>query len=85
MNAYLTAPRAVRRKLSEESSDERPGAGQRVKTPAEKSLQRILQNQPGASSGPSAPQPRPQYHTGRMPNSKLGDNKPRLLLMGQKR
>ncbi len=82
MNAFLTAPNAVRRRLSEESSDERPGAGQRVKTPAEKSLQRILQNEPGA---PAAPENRPQYHTGRMPNSKLGDNKPRLLLMGQKR
>jgi len=82
MNAFLTAPNAVRRRLSEESSDERPGAGQRVKTPAEKSLQRILQNEPGAAA---APENRPQYHTGRMPNSKLGDNKPRLLLMGQKR
>lgn len=82
MNAFLTAPRAIRRRLSEESSDEHPGAGQRVKTPAEVSLQRILQNDGGA---PAAPEPRPQYHTGRMPNSKLGDNKPRLLLMGQKR
>lgn len=88
MNAYLTSPRAIRRRLSEESSDERPGAGQRVKTPAEKSLQRILQNDPGAPAmpaTPAAPENRPQYHTGRMPNSKLGDNKPRLLLMGQKR
>jgi Ras-related GTP-binding protein C/D len=27
----------------------------------------------------------PQYHTGRVPNSKAGDGKPRLLLMGQRR
>ena len=85
MNAYLTAPGVIRRRLSEESSDERPGAGQRVKTPAEKSLQRVLQNDAGGPSAPPAPEARPQYHTGRMPNSKLGDNKPRLLLMGQKR
>ena len=82
MNAYLAAPAAIRRRPSEESSDERPGAGQRVKTPAEKSLQRVLQTEAGATP---APETRPQYHTGRMPNSKLGDNKPRLLLMGQKR
>jgi len=27
----------------------------------------------------------PRYHTGRVPNSKAGDGKPRLLLMGQRR
>jgi len=26
-----------------------------------------------------------QYHTGKLPNSKVQDGKPRLLLMGQKR
>ncbi|KAI9878823.1 MAG: hypothetical protein M1830_010392 [Pleopsidium flavum] len=80
MNAYLTAPRAVRRRLSEESFEGRPG--RRRSTHAEIALQRILQDHPNANPATAS---RPQYHTGRLPNSKLGDNKPRLLLMGQKR
>lgn len=80
MNAYLTAPRAVRRRLSEESSEGR--SGRRRSTHAEIALQRILHDQPNANP---ATESRLQYHTGRLPNSKLGDNKPRLLLMGQKR
>ncbi|MCJ1361983.1 hypothetical protein MMC16_001084 [Acarospora aff. strigata] len=79
MQAYLTAPNAVRRRLSQESLEGQAGLGRRYRTPAENALQRVLQTQP------SAPPVPPQYHTGRMPNSKLGDNKPRLLLMGQKR
>lgn len=75
MNDFLTAPH---RRLSEESI-EMP----RLLTEAELSLQRVLQqDQPHADP---ATETRPQYHTGRLPNSKLGDNKPRLLLMGQKR
>jgi Ras-related GTP-binding protein C/D len=44
---------------------------------------RYLQDLPDADIPPNEVQPR--YHTGRLPNSKAGDGKPRLLLMGQRR
>jgi hypothetical protein len=46
-------------------------------------LERYLQDLPGADT-PIIPIP-PKYHTGKIPNSKSGDGKPRLLLMGQRR
>jgi len=46
-------------------------------------LERFLQDLPNADA-PINPLP-PKYHTGRIPNSKTGDGKPRLLLMGQRR
>ncbi|KZF24020.1 hypothetical protein L228DRAFT_209610 [Xylona heveae TC161] len=46
-------------------------------------LERYLQDLPIAEV-PTSPL-RPQFHTGRLPNSKLSDGKPRLLLMGQRR
>ncbi|KAF2395985.1 hypothetical protein EJ06DRAFT_252692 [Trichodelitschia bisporula] len=44
-------------------------------------LERYLQDLPFADRPPS-PQ---RYHTGKIPNTKTGDGKPRLLLMGQRR
>lgn len=55
----------------------RLGAGARM------TLMRYLQNLPDAEVPPTEVPPR--YHTGRLPNSKAGDGKPRLLLMGQRR
>ena len=80
MNVYLAAPNAIRRRLSEESLEGKLAL--RFRTDAELSLQRIIQDQANAEPNTDV---RPQYHTGRLPNRKLGDNKPRLLLMGQKR
>ncbi|KAF2756811.1 ras-related GTP-binding protein-like protein C [Pseudovirgaria hyperparasitica] len=44
---------------------------------------RYLQDLPDADVPQSPEQPR--YHTGKLPNSKAGDGKPRLMLMGQRR
>jgi hypothetical protein len=44
---------------------------------------KYLQDLPDADI-PTSDMP-PRYHTGRLPNSKAGDGKPRLLLMGQRR
>ncbi|KAI9817448.1 MAG: hypothetical protein M1827_001058 [Pycnora praestabilis] len=53
------------------------------RTPATLTLQRYLQDLPNAEA-PVSPA-RQQFHTGRLPNSKMGDGKPRLLLIGQRR
>jgi Ras-related GTP-binding protein C/D len=50
---------------------------------AQLTIERFLQDLPNAEQPPQ--EFPPQYHTGRMPNSKAGDGKPRLLLMGQRR
>ena len=50
---------------------------------ASESLIRYLQELPDADR-PANPIV-PKFHTGKIPNSKTGDGKPRLLLMGQKR
>jgi Ras-related GTP-binding protein C/D len=50
---------------------------------AQLTMERFLQDLPNAEQPPQ--EFPPQYHTGRMPNSKAGDGKPRLLLMGQRR
>ncbi|KAF2735661.1 ras-related GTP-binding protein-like protein C [Polyplosphaeria fusca] len=42
-----------------------------------------MEDLPDADTPPTDMPPR--YHTGRLPNSKAGDGKPRLLLMGQRR
>jgi Ras-related GTP-binding protein C/D len=54
-----------------------------LKPAAQMTLMRYLQDLPDADIPPSPVQPR--YHTGRLPNNKAGDGKPRLLLMGQRR
>ncbi|KAI9721803.1 MAG: GTP-binding protein gtr2 [Candelaria pacifica] len=53
------------------------------KTAATLTLERYLQDQATADD-PNA-FGKPLFHTGRLPNGKLGDQKPRLLLMGQRR
>jgi Ras-related GTP-binding protein C/D len=54
-----------------------------LKPSAQLTMDRFLQDLPNAEQPPvEFP---PQYHTGRVPNSKAGDGKPRLLLMGQRR
>lgn len=50
---------------------------------AQLTMERFLQDLPNAEQPPQ--EFPPQFHTGRMPNSKAGDGKPRLLLMGQRR
>jgi hypothetical protein len=50
---------------------------------AQLTIERFLQDLPNAELPPQ--EFPPQYHTGRVPNSKAGDGKPRLLLMGQRR
>lgn len=50
---------------------------------AQLTMERFLQDLPNAEEPPQ--EFPPQYHTGRLPNSKAGDGKPRLLLMGQRR
>ncbi|KAF2241138.1 hypothetical protein BU26DRAFT_180858 [Trematosphaeria pertusa] len=71
--------------------DSRPAEGEasqagpsRLKPGAQLTLMRYLQDLPDAEVPPTDPVP-PRYHTGRLPNSKAGDGKPRLLLMGQRR
>lgn len=56
----------------------------RLKPGAQLTLMRYLQDLPDAEVPPTDPVP-PRFHTGRLPNSKAGDGKPRLLLMGQRR
>ena len=46
-------------------------------------LMRYFQNLEQAEA-PASPIT-PKYHTGKLPNSKAADGKPRLLLMGQRR
>jgi len=54
-----------------------------LKPSAQLTMDRFLQDLAHAEQPPvDFP---PQYHTGRVPNSKAGDGKPRLLLMGQRR
>ncbi|KAF2799713.1 hypothetical protein K505DRAFT_53017 [Melanomma pulvis-pyrius CBS 109.77] len=55
----------------------------RLQPGAQLTLMRYLQDLPDADIPVSDVPPR--YHTGRLPNSKAGDGKPRLLLMGQRR
>jgi hypothetical protein len=45
-------------------------------------LMRYLQDLPDADKPVSPIQPK--FHTGKIPNSKVGDGKPRLMLMGQR-
>jgi Ras-related GTP-binding protein C/D len=54
-----------------------------LKPSAQLTMARFLQDLPNAEEPPV--DFAPQYHTGRVPNSKAGDGKPRLLLMGQRR
>jgi Ras-related GTP-binding protein C/D len=54
-----------------------------LKPSAQLTMDRFLQDLPNAEQPPV--EFAPQYHTGRVPNSKAGDGKPRLLLMGQRR
>lgn len=56
----------------------------RLKPGAQLTLMRYLQDLPDAEVPHTDPVP-PRFHTGRLPNSKAGDGKPRLLLMGQRR
>ena len=55
----------------------------RLKPGAQLTMMKYLQDLPDADIPVSDMTPR--YHTGRVPNSKAGDGKPRLLLMGQRR
>ena len=55
----------------------------RIKPGAKVTLMRYLQDLNEAET-PASPIT-PKFHTGRLPNSKAADGKPRLLLMGQRR
>ena len=54
-----------------------------LKRGAQLTMERFLQDLPNADQPPNDFSQ--QYHTGRVPNSKGRDGKPRLLLMGQRR
>lgn len=54
-----------------------------LKPGAQLTMERFLQDLPSADQPPV--DFNQQYHTGRVPNSKGRDGKPRLLLMGQRR
>ena len=54
-----------------------------LKPGAQLTMERFLQDLPNADQPPV--EYSQQYHTGRVPNSKARDGKPRLLLMGQRR
>lgn len=60
------------------------GDPSRLKPGAQLTMMRYLQDLPDAEAPQTDPVP-PRFHTGRLPNSKAGDGKPRLLLMGQRR
>jgi Ras-related GTP-binding protein C/D len=55
----------------------------RLDDTASSTLIRFFQNLEDAEA-PASPIT-PKYHTGKLPNSKVADGKPRLLLMGQRR
>lgn len=44
----------------------------------------VIPDQPNGELAPSSPA-RPKFNTGRLPNTKASEGKPRLLLMGQRR
>jgi Ras-related GTP-binding protein C/D len=78
------AGRDIVRETDEEAERTRGSASSSLLKPsAQLTMDRFLQDLPNAEQPPvDFP---PQYHTGRVPNSKAGDGKPRLLLMGQRR
>ena len=79
-SAALEASREVVLGASEEDAS---ASSSLLKPSAQLTMDRFLQDLPNAEQPPlDFP---PQYHTGRVPNSKAGDGKPRLLLMGQRR
>jgi len=61
---------------------ERRDSLSKFKPGARLTLERYLQDLHDADTPAVIP---PKYHTGKIPNSKSGDGKPRLLLMGQRR
>lgn len=67
----------------QEMGESHHAAFDRFKPAAKLTLMRYFQDLQNAEIPPSPVAPR--YHTGRLPNSKAGDGKPRLLLMGQRR
>ncbi|KAF1986406.1 Gtr1/RagA G domain-containing protein [Aulographum hederae CBS 113979] len=82
MNSSLLTIPARRRRLSDEMEDPDEGLS-RFQPAARLTMLRYLQDLHEAETPLDAVPP--QYHTGRLPNSKSGDGKPRLLLMGQRR
>ncbi|KAI9730081.1 MAG: hypothetical protein M1834_006073 [Cirrosporium novae-zelandiae] len=88
--AFTHLANSRRRRLSDESdaSADLDGTSYRseIRSEAEIMLMRFMQDQRQPDL-PQDPQSafRPKYHTGKLPNSKLGESKPRLLLMGQRR
>jgi Ras-related GTP-binding protein C/D len=76
---------AARNFVRDDGAEERrPSASSSLLKPsAQLTMDRFLQDLPNAEEPPV--DFTPQYHTGRVPNSKAGDGKPRLLLMGQRR
>ena len=78
------SPEIVWRASDEQAEESQASASSSLLKPsAQLTMDRFLQDLPNAEQ-PHVDFP-PQYHTGRVPNSKAGDGKPRLLLMGQRR
>lgn len=80
-SSYLTIP--ARHETYTDVAEDPRSISYRCKPTVKLTLMRYLQDLQDAET-PSSPTT-PKYHTGRLPNSKAGDGKPRLLLMGQRR
>ena len=78
--SYLSIP--VPNTARDAMEDERPEP-RRFPSAAQLMLTRYLSDLQDADTPANPIQPK--WHTGRLPNSKVGDGKPRLLLMGQRR
>ncbi|OJD30175.1 gtr1 g domain containing protein [Diplodia corticola] len=81
-SSYLSMP-AGHGPPGKEMGESHHAAFDRFKPAAKLTLMRYFQDLQNAEIPPSPVAPR--FHTGRLPNSKAGDGKPRLLLMGQRR
>ena len=79
----MESPREPVEQIAVEEAEGSGSRGQKLSDMTNLTLIRYFQDLPDADIPPNPVQPR--YHTGRLPNSKAGDGKPRLLLMGQRR
>jgi Ras-related GTP-binding protein C/D len=75
--------RAASLARSEDDAPHTPSSLSNVEAQAQSTLLSYLQDLPGADK--PVPPAAPKFHTGKLPNSKAADGKPRLLLMGQRR
>jgi Ras-related GTP-binding protein C/D len=75
--------RAVSDPQTDDDNPDTPSSLANVEAQAQSTLLSYLQDLDDADK--PAPPAAPKFHTGKLPNSKAADGKPRLLLMGQRR